>query len=118
MSSHSIPMWVMPTLVTEGRPGPAGTTGAAGYSMSSMTRSSRPNPTMAAVTTTGDGTSSPMSCSICSALHPVRRRQHTETEDLEYHADGRLHVGDADGGVGEAGQHRLSVGRGCGTALP
>ena len=42
MSSHSMPTWVMPTLVTEGRPGSGGTTPAAGYSISSMTRSSCP----------------------------------------------------------------------------
>ena len=55
-----------PALVTAGRPGSGGATSAAGYSISSMTRSSFPKPTMAAWTTTGDGTSSAISCSICA----------------------------------------------------
>ena len=66
MSSHNMPIWVMPTLVTAGLSFSGGATFAAGYSISSITRSSLPKPTMAAWTTTGDGTSSPISCSICS----------------------------------------------------
>ena len=50
-----MPTWVIPGLVTEGRAASGGATPAAGYSISSMTRSSLPKPTMAAVTTTGDG---------------------------------------------------------------
>src|SRR6185437_10386939 len=65
-SSQTMPRCVMPTLVTEGSTGPVAPIPAAGYSISSTTRSSCPRPRMAAVTTTGGGTSSPMSCSICS----------------------------------------------------
>src|SRR5580704_15639194 len=66
MSSQTIPTWVIPTLVTDGPTSAFDAMSAAGYSISSSTRSSGANPTIAAVTTTGDGTSSPMSRSIWS----------------------------------------------------
>src|SRR5437667_1141793 len=58
MSSHTSPTWLIP-LSTSARP--CGCAGASGYSISSSTRSPASVPTMAAVITTGSGTSSPMS---------------------------------------------------------
>ena len=89
--------------------GSGGATSAAGYSMSSMTRSSCPNPTIAAVHDDRRRDELAHVALDLLALHAVRRRQHRETEDVGIPAGGGLDVGHADGGVGESGQHAVSV---------
>jgi hypothetical protein len=103
MSSHNVRMWVTPTLVTAGLSFSGGATCAAGYPISSMTRSSLRKPTMAVCMTTGDGTSSPP---VALELLPPcdTGREHREPEDVGLPAGGSFDIGDADGRVGESGE--------------
>ena len=51
------------------------------------------------------------------ALHAVGRRQHRKAQDVGVPTGGGLDVGDANGAVGQPGQHAVSVRRVCRDAI-
>ncbi len=52
------------------------------------------------------------------ALHAIRRRQKAKTENLGVPTHRLVHIGNADGGVGDSGEHSETVGAACHAMLP
>ena len=91
--------------MTDGRPGSGGATSAAGYSMSSMTRSSEPEADDGCLDDDRWREELTHVLFDLGALHGVRGRQQAESEHSRVPPHCFFDVGHAHGGVGDTGEH-------------